>query len=85
MTNNLFVLRHKESQLFVSRGPNNYLFFLVDWLPMAIILTTTHGPLLRDVLRKECWPENTNIDLEFELLEIGFSVTKTVTLEAPCL
>lgn len=90
MTNNLFVLRHKESQLFVGRDHETWFFKLTNWLGSgkALFFETIDDPELKDILVKKNWDWQYKMDFEFkfefELVEVEFSVVKTVTLDNQC-
>lgn len=86
INNQLFVLRHKESQLFVSRDYSCWVFVLDENLANAVFFSSPTDNIVKDIFHKIEWfKHDVPHKLEFELLELGCSVVKSLTLEGPCL
>lgn len=75
MTNNLFVLRHKETQLFVGRVYDCWLFILTEELADAVFFGSSTDKIVKEVCnRKEWYKHDLPTNFEFELVELSGAI-----------
>lgn len=72
INNQLFVLRHKESQLFVSRDYRCWVFMLTENVADALFFDSPTDDIVKDVAKKVEWfKHDVPTNFEFELVELS--------------
>ena len=75
MTNNLFVLRHKETQKYVRYDDGFFYFMLVENLADAFFFDDPDNVVFDRLFLEEGWEDEWRPDnLEFELVELSGAV-----------
>ena len=75
MTNNLFVLRHKETQKYVRYDDGFFYFMLVEDLVGAFFFDDPDNFLFDRLLLEEGWEDGERPDnLEFELVKLSGAI-----------